>query len=76
MKDLTDEEYDALDDYYTANPPDVDPSKNGGFAAKPFRMVAVDSPAADWIMARALATNRTTGDIINEMIQKEIAAAQ
>ena len=28
--DLTDEECDALDEYYTKNPPDVDFSKNGG----------------------------------------------
>jgi hypothetical protein len=31
MPDLTDEEYDALDEYYTKNPPKVDPAKKGGF---------------------------------------------
>jgi hypothetical protein len=31
MPDLTDEEYDALDEYYTKNPPKVDPAKRGGF---------------------------------------------
>ena len=34
MKEMTDEEADALDEYYTKNPPKVDPSKNGGFAKK------------------------------------------
>ncbi|MDR2048217.1 MAG: hypothetical protein LBP69_02050 [Treponema sp.] len=29
MSDMTDEEYDALDEYYTRNPPGVDPSKRG-----------------------------------------------
>ena len=29
MVELTDEEYDALDEYYTQNPPKVDPSKKG-----------------------------------------------
>jgi len=29
MADLTDEEYDALDEYYTRNPPKVDLAKNG-----------------------------------------------
>ena len=40
---MTDEEADALDEYYTKNPPKVDPSKNGGFAKKSFRMVALDT---------------------------------
>jgi len=43
MKEMTDEEADALDEYYTKNPPKVDPSKNGGFAKKSFRIIAVDS---------------------------------
>jgi len=35
MADLTDEEYDALDEYYTQNPPKVDPTKNGtGFFSR------------------------------------------
>ena len=42
MKVMTDEEADALDEYYTKNPPKVDISKNGGFAKKSFRMVALD----------------------------------
>jgi hypothetical protein len=29
MKDLTEEEYDALDEYYTKNPPKVDPARKG-----------------------------------------------
>ncbi|GHU49004.1 hypothetical protein FACS1894200_07040 [Spirochaetia bacterium] len=28
--DMTDEEYDALDEYYTKNPPKVDPAQKGG----------------------------------------------
>jgi len=29
MADLTEEEYDALDEYYTKNPPQIDPTKKG-----------------------------------------------
>jgi hypothetical protein len=35
MKEMTDEEAEYWDDYYTKNPPKVDPAKNGGFAKKP-----------------------------------------
>jgi hypothetical protein len=27
MPDMTEEEYDALDEYYTKNPPQIDPEK-------------------------------------------------
>jgi hypothetical protein len=30
MPDMTDEEYDAPDEYYTRNPPKVDPARRGG----------------------------------------------
>jgi len=48
-KEMTDEEADALDEYYTKNPPKVDPSKNGGFAKKSFRMVALDRLSEDYL---------------------------
>jgi hypothetical protein len=39
MKDLTEEEYDALDEYYTKNPPKIDPTRKGtGFFSQ--RMAA------------------------------------
>ena len=73
MKEMTDEEADALDEYYTKNPPKVDPSKNGGFAKKTFRMVALDSLSEDYLFTKAIATNRTPTQIIGEMIRNEIA---
>ena len=34
MKEMTEEEADALDEYYTKNPPKVDPSKIHGMRKK------------------------------------------
>jgi hypothetical protein len=34
MPDLTDEEYDALDEYYTKNPPKLSGNGKSGFFAK------------------------------------------
>ena len=73
MKEMTDEEADALDEYYTKNPPKVDPSKNGGFAKKSFRMVALDRLSEDYLFTKAIATNRTPTEIIGEMVRSEIA---
>jgi hypothetical protein len=75
MKEMTDEEADALDDYYTKNPPKVDPSKNGGFATKSFRMFAVDRLSEDYLLTRAIATHKTPTEIIGEMVRERIAAS-
>jgi hypothetical protein len=80
MKDLTEEEYDALDEYYTKNPPKVDPSKTGtGFftrrkAAPAAWSITVDSFTADYLLSKALAAHKTPAEIISDMVQKELAA--
>jgi len=76
MKDLTDEECDALDEYYTKNMPKVDFSKNGGYTKKTPNVVIVDEFSGKWLLIKALETQKSTIEIIREMIEKEIAAAQ
>ena len=79
MPDLTEEEYDALDEYYTANPPKVDPAKKGtGFFTRrtaAARTITIDSLSADYLTIKAMATHKTPADIISELVQREIAAA-
>ena len=74
MKGLTDEEYDALDEYNTENMPKVDFSKNGGYTKKTPNVVMVDEFSGKWLLIKALETQKSTIEIIREMIQKEIAA--
>ena len=75
MKTMTDEEADALDEYYTKNPPRVDPRKNGGFAKKSFKLIAIDNFCADYLMTKALSDHKTPDQIVNEMLRERIAAA-
>ena len=75
MKTMTDEEADALDEYYTKNPPRVDPRKNGGFAKKSFKLVAIDDFCADYLMTKALSDHKTPDQIINEILRERIATA-
>ena len=72
MKTMTDEEADALDEYYTKNPPKVDPAKNGGFAKKSFRMIALDDLSADYLYTKALSEHKTPTDIVGEMVRERI----
>jgi len=78
MPELTEEEYDALDEYYTKNPPKVNPAKNGtGFFSqkKAAHSITIDSYSANYLFTKAIAVHKTPADIISELVQKEIAAA-
>jgi hypothetical protein len=76
LKEMTDEEADALDEYYTRNPPKVDPGKNGGFAKKSFRMVALDRLSEDYLLTKSIATHKTPTELIGEMVREWIAASE
>jgi len=76
MPDLTNEEYDALDEYWTVNTPKVSGNgKSGFFAKRAGKVVFVDDLSADWLRIKAAAGNTTVEVIIGELVRKEIAAA-
>jgi hypothetical protein len=76
MPDLTDEEYDALDEYYTKNPPRVDPSKKGGYFTRQRELLNVlDRFSANYIMTRAEATCKMPAQIIGEMVREKVTAS-
>jgi len=55
MPDLTEEEYDALDEKWTKNPPTPGPNGTGFFAQRKAaaRSITVDSFTADYLLTRA-----------------------
>jgi hypothetical protein len=69
MKEMTNEEADYWDDYYTKNPPKVDPAK----ARYAVRMVAVDDFTADYLVTKAAATRKSPTVIIGELVKGELA---
>jgi len=78
MADLTEEEYDALDEYYTKNPPKIDPSKKGtGYFTrhKAALSITVDNLSAAYLMTKAIADHKTPAEIIGEMVRERIAAS-
>ena len=79
MPDMTDEEYDALDEYYTKNPPKLSGNGKSGFFAKQAEkgstLIFIDGLSADWLRIKAAAAHTTPEAIIGELIRKEIAAA-
>ena len=81
MPDMTEEEYDALDEKWTKNPPRPGPNGTGFFAqrkaalaSQSARSITVDSFTADYLLTRAIATHKTPADVISEMVQEQIAS--
>ena len=75
MPDLTDEEYDALDEYWTKNTPKLSGNGKSGFFAKHTgHVIFVDDLSAKWLRLKAASAHTTPGAIIGELVRKEIAA--
>jgi hypothetical protein len=83
MHDLTEDEYDALDEKWTKTPPRPGPNGTGFFAQRKAELAAqsafsitVDSFTADYLLTRAIADKKTPADIIGEMVYEKLAVAQ
>ena len=72
MTDMTEEEANALDEYYTKNLPKVDPSKGGITTRQGFRMIALDRLSEDYFLTMALATKKTPTELIGEMVREKL----
>jgi hypothetical protein len=74
MPDLTNEEYDALDEYWTTHTPKLSGNGKSGFFAKHTgQVVFVDNLSADWLRIKAAANHTTPEVIIGELVRAEIA---
>jgi hypothetical protein len=76
MPDMTEEEYDALDELWTKNPPKVSgDGKSGFFMKHKNEIVILDDVSSTWLRLKAETTKKTTTEIISEMVREQIAAA-
>jgi len=68
MARMTEEEADYWDDYYTKNPPKIDPSKKGGYFTRQRELLeALDKVSADYIISCSMSSNKMPAQIIGEM---------
>jgi len=74
MADMTDAEYDALDERLTRTTPKVDFSRPGVFARQRALLNVLDRVTAEYIVARAEATDQTPAEVIGNMAHREIMA--
>jgi hypothetical protein len=76
MSEMTDEEADYWDELFTKNPPKVDPNRKGGYFTRQRELLDVlDRPVADYIVNRAVQTQKLPAQIIGDMVLEKIAAS-
>jgi len=74
MADMTDEEYDTLDERWTKTTPNVNFSRPGVFARQRALLDVLDKVSASYIMTRAEATGQPPAQIISKIVRQKIAA--
>jgi hypothetical protein len=76
MADMTDEEYDALDELWTKTIPPIKKGAGGGFFTEHrAQMVVLDELTARILNAKAIATRQTPSELVASMVRRELAAA-
>jgi len=74
MPDMTEEEYDALDELWTKNPPKVSgDGKNGFFMKHKNEIVILDDVSSTWLRLKSETTHKTPTELIGEMVRERIA---
>ena len=76
MTEMTDEEADYWDEFFTKNPPRVDPNKKGGYFTRQRELLDVlDRTTADYIVNRAIQSQKLPAQIIGDMVREKIASS-
>ena len=74
MADMTNEEYDELDERWTKTTPRVNFARPGVFARQRALLEVLDKVTASYIMTRAESTNQTPAQIISKIVHQEITS--
>jgi hypothetical protein len=75
MARMTEEEADALDEEITTADITLNSGEGGIFTRQRKLLDALDRVSADYIMTRALATNKMPLQILGEVVHEKIAAS-
>ena len=73
--DMTDEEYDALDEELTRTVPKLGPDETDWLRQREMRLWGMSNMTVNYLMTKAAADHKTPAQIINEMVQERVAAA-
>ena len=73
--DMTDEEYDALDEELTKNLPRIISNGNDWLSQREIRISGLKNMTVQYLLTKAKASNKSPVQIIDELVYKEMSAA-
>ena len=73
--DMTDEEYDALDEELTRNPPRIITNGSDWLSQREIRISGLKNMTVQYLLTKAKATSKSPIQIIDELVSKELASA-
>ena len=73
--DLTDEEYDALDEELTRTTPKLGPNGTGFLNQRQMRLLGFTNTSVNYLLTKAMANHKSPAHIIDEMICERIAVS-
>jgi hypothetical protein len=73
MKEMTEEEADALDEYYTKNTIMPDLSRSGYFAGKGLVVGNLPPDVTEYLRREAASTGKTQADVAADIIRRHFA---
>ena len=73
--DMTDEEYDALDEELTRTIPRLGPAGSDWLTQRELRLMGLTKLSTDYLLTKATATSQTPAQIIDALVRKELAAS-
>ena len=73
--DMSNEEYDALDEELTRTVPKLGPNGTGWISQRDMRLLGFTNLTLNYLMAKAMADRKSPAQIIEELVNKELAAA-
>ena len=74
-RDLTEEEADILDEYYTVNLPILGPNEGGVFDRQVGHIISVDDVTANYIKTTTENTSKTPAQIVSDLVKEKLATA-
>ena len=75
MARMTEEEAWALDDFVTNNEIELGPNGSGWLTQREIRLMGLSAASINYLMKKAQADNTSPAEIINKLVQKEMAAS-
>jgi hypothetical protein len=75
MKDLTEKEYNELDELLTRTTPKVGANGTGFISRREVRLMGLNDLSVDYLLTKAEATKKTPAQIIDDLVHEKLVAS-